>query len=107
MHEPRNFTNQIKSNWKIGLNYNSKAVDFYLGKFYAIHACPNKTWEYNENLKELQSINNHLFKINNKFLERWSNMNMDSDDILEDNYIIIGGDYIEEMEDWVKNKSFK
>lgn len=97
----------LKNHWKVHNYYNSQAIDFYLGKYFAIKACPNLNWNYEEKLKELENIDTNLFQINNKLIERWKAMNMESDDILEDDYIIIGGDYIDDMENWIKNKNIK
>lgn len=44
-----------------------------------------------------------LFSINEKLIKRWSEMKIDSQDVLEDNYIIIAEDYIDEMINWAKS----
>ena len=94
---------QIKKYWKQGLINNAQVIEFYLEKYFAIKACPNIDFDYGIYLQELIQIDKKLFSINEKLIKRWSEMKIDSQDVLEDNYIIIAEDYIDEMINWAKS----
>ena len=97
---------QIKTHWKQGQDYFAKAIEFYLEKYFAARACPNPSFDYNNELQELRQIDEQLFLINEKLIDRWTNMKIDSRGPLEDDYIIIAEDYIAEMKDWANSKIF-
>ncbi len=98
---------QIKNYWNQGMKYNAQVIEFYLEKYFAIKACPNIDFNYENILKELSQIDEKLFSINEKLVNRCLEMKIDLEDALEDDYIIIAESYIEEMKNWVKSKMIK
>ncbi len=97
----------IKNNFKIGLSYNSKAVDFFIGKIFAIRACPNEEINYKPKLEQLKAINQSLFEINNKVIDNWKKVDIENDDILAYKYNDVLFEYTNEMEEWAKSKRIK
>ena len=95
---------QIKRYWKQGIIYNAQVIEFYLEKYFAAKACPNENIDYENSLKGLNQIDEKLFSINEELIQRWIEMKIDSQDILEDDYKKIVGDYLDKMEDWAKSK---
>lgn len=96
---------QIKRYWKQGTKYNSQVIEFYLEKYFAIKACPNTDFYYGNIIQELSQIDEKLFSINEKLINRWLEMKIEPQDILEDDYVIIAEDYLYEMSNWVKSKT--
>jgi hypothetical protein len=107
-YEKNKFTTQeieqIKEYWKQGQNYNAQVVEFYLEKYFAAKACPNIEIDYRNNLQELSQLDEQLFQINEKLINRWTEMKIDSQEIKGDDYKIIAEDYIAEMKDWAESR---
>ena len=97
---------QIKEHCKQGHNFYAQVIEFYLEKYFAAKACPNANFDYSNELQKLRQIDEQLFLINEKLIDRWTAMKIDSRDLLEDDYIVIAEDYIAEMKDWAKSKTF-
>ena len=98
---------QIQTYWKQGKKYNASAIEFYLEKYFSVKACPNTDFDYTDRLQELSQVDENLYAINERLINRWLAMKIDSREILEDDYIIIAEDYINEMENWVKSKTLE
>lgn len=97
----------IKKYLKSGLSYNSKAIDLFIGKVFAIRACPNEKIDYEPKLEQLKKINSSLFEINNKVIENWKKVDIEDEDILAYNYNDVLFEYTNEMEEWARNKRIK
>ena len=97
----------LKKKFKIGLSYNSKAIDFFIGKIFAIKACPNEKIDYELKLEKLKMINKSLFEINNNVIENWKKVDIEDDDIMAYNYNDVIIEYTNEMEEWAKNRRIK
>jgi hypothetical protein len=72
----------FKSNralWKIG-------VDRYVGKYFAIRACPNPTISYIECLAKLNTIDPALFQILDNCWHSWLAHDIESYDVIDNNY---------------------
>lgn len=95
---------QIKKHWKEGQNYNAQVIEFFLEKYFAAKACPNTNFDYSKILDELSLLDEELFSINEKLITRWSKMKVESRGTLEDDYITIAEDYIDDMKGWAKSR---
>jgi len=97
---------KIKRNWKKRFTYNSKMIDFYLGKYFAIKACPNLDFDYSDSLEGLSKIDKRLFLINEKLVNNWLQVDIDSQNI-EDGFRTIVRNYVYDMESWIKLKRIR
>ncbi len=85
--------------WKI---YNGKAINYYIGKYFSIKACPNKNFNYNLELNELKNIDKQLFQILESFLEDWRDFNITIDD-----YHSFTHEFVLKIKAWIKPKYIK
>ncbi|WP_417352847.1 hypothetical protein, partial [Flavobacterium alkalisoli] len=91
---------QIKTTYKNYNIYNKEVVDFYIGKFFAMKACNNNSFNYFNYYSELENIDSELFYSLNNFWENWINI------IDSRNYKPILEKFIEDLKNWTKNKKF-
>jgi len=81
-------------------------IDFYLGKYFAIKACPNLDFDYSDSLEGLSKIDKRLFLINEKLVNNWLQVDIDSQNI-EDGFRTIVRNYVYDMESWIKLKRIR
>lgn len=84
--------------------YNASAIDFYIGKYFAIKTCPNDTFSYENVLNELKQIDTYLFFSLEKFIGGWTNFDYNSEDPIESSYHLFTFEFVDEMENWIKGK---
>lgn len=87
--------------------YSAKAIDAFVGKFFAANACPNDSFDYAGHLVDLQKIDKELFQILDTFLTNWKNFDYNDKDPIPGNYHIFLFDFIENLEKWAKGKTIK
>jgi hypothetical protein len=87
--------------------YNSKVIDFYIGKFFAVIACPNRQFDYSEKLSRLKEIEKDLYLILEKFSNAWINYNIEDRDPLTGGYQIFLYDFINSLEKWALRRKIK
>lgn len=106
---PNSQLNEIKKYFvSNGANkkYFSLAVDLFIGKFFAVKACPNKSFKYDEQLDKLRKIDRKLFQILDNFYSKWVNFDYLDTDPISGNYHFLAIDFIDELETWMKGKTF-
>lgn len=86
--------------------YNKKAIDLYIGMYFAIKADPNDI-DYSKQLQIFLKTDKKLFKILDIFWYKWSNYNYDvtndRDYWLDD----FAGDFIDSIKDWILKRKIK
>lgn len=92
----------LKSAYKDRGIINRDAVDFFIGKFFAMKACLNPKFNYNKEYVFLSKLDFGLFKLLNEFWKDWltfdiSDPNDTYDEILE--Y------FIQDLLSWTENKT--
>ena len=100
-------TSKLKQNYKFGQLYNSKAIDLFIGKYFAIRACPNDSIDYSDKLDELKIIDERLFEINKNAIDFWVKLDIEEDDILADSYRDVLDVYLKNMKKWLLNKDIR
>jgi hypothetical protein len=83
--------------------YNSVAIDYYIGKYIAVKACPNTSFNYSKNLQSLNDLDSNLFTVLEKFHSEWSAYDKATASIVVDPHSI-ASDFIENMEKWSNGK---
>lgn len=96
----------IERNLKTGLfrkAYNIAAVRYYIGKFIAVMA-DNNSINYKSRLERLKSLEPNLYSILDAFWSAWQSYDINSDNILDEYYIV--HNFVESIEGWMSDKKF-
>ncbi len=77
------------------------AVDLYIGKYFAVKACPNSTINYEPLIKELKSIDEELWEILESFWESWLTYDIFKiREAIDFDYHEMVYDFTDRLEDW-------
>ncbi|MCZ8023767.1 MAG: hypothetical protein O9294_18560 [Cytophagales bacterium] len=87
------------------VQFDSKAIDLYIGKYFAVKACPNLTFNYESGLNELMKINSDLYAILERFVTDWEKYDYNDRELITDGYDDILLDLTTGLRDWGKNKN--
>ncbi len=87
--------------------YNASAVDFFIGKYFAAKSCPNKSYDYQSQMKELTKIDLELFQIIETFLTEWKKFDYNDTDPIAGSYHSFLFDFIENLKKWTEGKTIK
>jgi len=87
--------------------YSAKAIDTFVGKFFAANTCSNDSFDYSKPLVELRQIDTDLFQILDAFLTNWKNFDYTDIDRIPGSYHILLFDFIENLEKWTRGKIIK
>lgn len=87
--------------------FSAKAIDAFIGKFFAANACPNDSFDYSKQLGELRKIDTDLFQILDTFLTNWKNFDYTDTDPIPGSYHILLYCFIENLEKWARGKTIK
>lgn len=92
-----NFYNKATSTYK------STAIDYYIGKYIAVKACPNTSFNYKKNLQSLSDLDSNLFAILEKFHNAWTAYDKATASIIVNPHSI-ASDFVDNMEKWSTGK---
>lgn len=102
---------KIKGNYKknnlFNEVYNSSEIDYFVGKYFAANSCPNKTYNYDRQLNELEKIDPDLFQILETFLTDWKHFDYNDQYPILGNYHSFLFDFIENLEKWTDGKAIQ
>jgi len=87
--------------------YNSTAIDFFIGVYFAANACPNESFDYKKQLIELKKIDSDLFQILDNFLNAWINFDYNDTDPITSSYHTFLFQFVGDMENWTNGKTIK
>ncbi len=91
----------LKQNYKIHSSINPKAVDFFIGKLFAIFADPNSEFDYSKELDEFRKIDPILFDANYKMIEHWKKIKIENRQVIDDDYHSVLFEYYQNLEKWI------
>ena len=89
-----------KEYFKAG-SYSGKVVDFYIGKFFAMKACNNKSHNYSKYYNIMGKLDSKMHRLLNEFWDDWQTFDIENPD---DNYDEIFDYLIDDLDSWIKNK---
>jgi len=95
----------IKLLFKSGTSYRAIAVDNLIGKYIAIKADPNNSFDYSFALSSLEELDNRLFAVLENFHKDWATLDVDKYDLFH-NYRNIVSKFYDELDAWAKDKQF-
>lgn len=81
--------------------YDRDAIDCYIGKFFGMKACNNKAFNYTKYYKALKELDLGLYNVLLRFSNSWVDYDVEKYDR---EYLIYLQNFIDELEDWTKNK---
>lgn len=89
-------------------SYNPAIIDFYIGKYFAVKACPNNTIDYSYLLYELENVNQDLWLILDNFWTRWIEYDIFKQrKVFEEDYNTLGYEFTENIKKWLAHKTLK
>lgn len=84
--------------------YKKDVAEFVIVKYFAMKACPNKSVDYNEYLKILQSSEPALYTILDIFWTQWESFDIDKMDAVFNDYGEMCHSFVDALEEWVTIK---
>lgn len=81
--------------------YLDKAIDCYIGCYFAAKSCPNKTFDYTELYKDLKTIDENLIAILDIFVHEWSEYDYEDKSSSYRTSVI---NFMKNMKEWCGNK---
>jgi len=98
--------NILKKQFKKIFDYNSQAIDFYIGKFFAFQA-DHINFNYDICKQEFFKLDKELYTILENFWIKWTAYDITKYDIFENNYHDIASTFYDDMINWCSNKKIK
>lgn len=87
--------------------YRAKIIDLYIGKYFAVKACPNSNYNYDASLAGLKQIDQDLYLVLENFSTSWTNFDIEDKDPITGNYHTFLYDFIDSLEKWTNGKTIK
>ena len=101
-------SNLKKKKWMQKPTYDPKVVDLYIGKFFAVKACPNMEINYESLLQEFKVIDIELWEILESLWESWLLYDIFKDrEAVDPDYHELVFDFIDNLEDWCSNRRIR
>jgi hypothetical protein len=99
--------NEIKSiekHYKVLWATWRRAIDLYIGKFFAIHADHNIGFDYSNCKKRLEAVDGQLYLILNTFWNDWINYDIEKEDGINVSYHQIAFEFYDNLDEWIKHR---
>jgi hypothetical protein len=87
--------------------YQSKAIDSFIGKFFAVKADNNLNLDYSNCLKRFENLDPNLLAVLDKFWNNLKTYNIEKDDSIYYSYHDIIFEFYEELKTWIQPKTVK
>lgn len=100
---PPDVLSLLKRSYKQGNKVNAKAVDLYIGKFFAMSSDPNNSIDYSNQFECLKKIDPLLFQVNKRMIDFWLDIKIENREIIEDDYLSVLFDYYDNFKKWISN----
>jgi hypothetical protein len=97
----------IKREYRSMNIYQSKAIDAFIGKFFAVKADNNTIFDYSNCIKNLEKLDPSLFSILDKFWDNWKSYDIEKDDGIYLSYHDVVFEFYEELKNWIQTKTIK
>lgn len=89
----------LRMMWKNQTPLRIESIDQYIGKFFAVKACPNPKFNYSKTLKNLKKISPELFEILDHFWKSWMNLDITSS---RSDYEKLTEKFASKLYNWIK-----
>lgn len=94
----------LEKRYKFLWTYQTKAVDIFIGKFFAVHADHNDQLDYTNCKNRLNKLDSKLYGILSNFWNNWLNYDLTKEDDIYVSYIELLSNFQDELENWVARK---
>ncbi|RXF67735.1 hypothetical protein [Arcticibacter tournemirensis] len=94
----------LKRYYKQNGSYNTEAVNLYIGKFVAMCADFNESFDYEPCFAALDKLDPQLFTVLDQLVSDWEDLDIESDDILTSSYYPLLNTFYEGMKRWMTGK---
>lgn len=84
-----------------------EAFRAYIGKFFAMKACPNQLYDYSSSFQRLENLNPALYAVLIKLWDEWTLYDATTPDDALNSYRLIIYDFLFALEQWCRLHSFK
>lgn len=101
-----NYARRIKKRFKFIGTYNRIAVDSYIGKYFAMKADVSEI-DYSSQLTIFIETDKELYNILEHFWTKWLNFKIDTADAIDYWSDDFAGEFIDSIEEWMKNKRIR
>jgi hypothetical protein len=91
----------LKKEYKKGNRINPVAVDLYIGKYFAIKADPNNSFDYTNQLSDLKKIDPILYSILDATVKHWETIKIKDRNIMDDDYHQVLIEFYDRMKAWL------
>lgn len=96
--ESRTIRLKLESKWFFKTRNFKMAVKLFLGKYFAVKACPNQGFNYGDKLSRLEILYPALYFACESFLDNWSGFEIPSSDLIAGSYYDFLNDFVLELE---------
>jgi len=93
---------KFEAKWFFKTHKFKQAFKLFIGKYFAVKACPNTSFNYNDKLSRLRDIHPELYDISQTFFDAWAAFDYNDTNQLSGGYHVILYDYISELENIVR-----
>jgi hypothetical protein len=101
---------RLRKGYKSGIfsyKFNRRAVNFYIGQFFAAKADINPTNYYDKLLSDMNQLDTTLYSALDTFWNGWVNYDVEKKrEVWEDDYHVLVDKLADDLSDWSKNKIF-
>lgn len=97
------FLSLLKSKYKVNEVYNRLAVDAFIGKFFSMVACNNKSHNYLSYYEDLRGLDNELYTLLNNFWNSWENYDIEAPNTSYSEMLEI---HMKDLKKWIEKKAF-
>lgn len=84
--------------------YCASAIDFFIGKYFAAKACPNDSFNYNDQLNKLKTIDPALYQVLETFFSKLKKFDYEDTDPITGSYHTFLLDFTSNLTNWTKGK---
>jgi len=97
----------IERKYRFRTIYQSKAIDAFIGRFFAVNADNNSNFDYSYCIKRLKNLDPTLIAVLDKFWDNWKSYDIEKDDGIYFSYHDIVFGFYEEIKNWIQPKIIK
>lgn len=95
---------KFEAKWFLKTLKFKQAFKLFIGKYFAVKACPNPNFNYENKLSRLREIHPELYDINETFFNAWTAFDYNDGDLIIGGYHVFLHDYISELENLLTNE---
>lgn len=93
----------IQQHFKVSGNYNSVAVDAFIGRYFSVKGDFNKSFDYSDCLAKLEKVDAKLFETLELFHDEWVDFDINTEDLFY-SYRDVVSNFYTDMKQWITGK---